>query len=166
MTVKNNKYKLMKSTFLKYSIVLFILFSVASCSEDDSSEINETAQSGITNEIFKRVNEHRESIGLSQLVRDASADKLAVEHTQYMVFKNTASHDNFKKRSNTLRASENATGISENVAYGFPTAKSVVYTWLKSTGHKKNIEGDYTKTGIAAFKNSNNKYYFTQIFYK
>ncbi|HBK71173.1 MAG TPA: CAP domain-containing protein [Flavobacteriaceae bacterium] len=156
----------MKSTFLKYSIVLFVLFSVASCSEDDSNEMNETAQSGITNEIFVLVNEHRESLGLPQLVRNTTADNLAVEHTKYMVFKNGASHDNFNKRANSLRTKENAKGISENVAYGFPTAKSVVYTWLKSKGHRVNIEGNYTKTGIAAIKNSNGKYYFTQLFYK
>ncbi len=145
---------------------MLVLISVASCSEDDSSEIQENAQSGITNDIFVLVNQHREGIGLQPLVRIATADDLATQHTEYMVFKNTASHDNFKKRSNTLRTSENATGIGENVAYGFQTAKSVVNTWIKSTAHRKNIEGDYTHTGIAAIKNSNNKYYFTQIFYK
>jgi len=156
----------MKSTFLKYSIALLVFISVASCSEDDSSEIQGNAQSGITNEIFVLVNQHRKSIGLPLLVRSAVADNLAIEHTKYMVFKNNASHDNFKKRANNLRTNENANGISENVAYGLPTAKSVVYTWIKSTGHRANIEGDYTKTGIAAIKNSNNKYYYTQIFYK
>jgi len=156
----------MKSTLLKFSIALLIVFSAASCSEDDSSELQENSQSGITNEIFVLVNQHRESIGLPLLVRNTSADNLAIEHTQYMVFKNTSSHDNFKIRANNLKTSENAKNVGENVAYGFTTAKSVVYTWIKSNGHKANIEGNFTHTGIAAIKNSNNKYYFTQIFYK
>ncbi len=156
----------MKSALLKFSIVLLVFISVASCSEDDSNELNGTSQSGITNDIFVLVNQHRESIGLPELTRNTSADNLAIKHTQYMVFKNTASHDNFKSRAENLKTTENAKGVGENVAYGFQTAKSVVNTWIKSTAHRKNIEGDFTHTGISAIKNSNNKYYFTQIFYK
>ena len=37
---------------------------------------------------------------------------------------------------------------AENVAYGNLSARQVVDVWLKSPGHRKNIEGKYTLTGI------------------
>lgn len=56
---------------------------------------------------------------------------------------------------------------AENVAYnrGYtdPVAKAVE-GWLNSSGHRRNIEGNYNLTGIGVAKNSQGAYYFTQIF--
>jgi uncharacterized protein YkwD len=53
---------------------------------------------------------------------------------------------------------------AENVAYGNITAKEVVDNWLKSPGHRRNIEGKYTITGIGVAKSSDGTIFFTQIF--
>ena len=47
---------------------------------------------------------------------------------------------------------------------GYSTAKAVVDGWIDSDGHRENIEGDYNIIGIAAVKDANGRYYFTQIF--
>ena len=49
-----------------------------------------------------------------------------------MVDNNEVSHANFYKRSDYLKANAGATKVSENVAYGYSSAESVVNAWLKS----------------------------------
>ena len=56
------------------------------------------------------------------------------------------------------------TSGAENVAYGAETAEEVVRMWLKSPGHKKNIEGKYNYTGIGIARGRNGQLYYTQLF--
>ena len=56
--------------------------------------------------------------------------------------------------------------MSENVAYGFTNAESVVNAWLNSEGHRHVIEGDFTNFDISAEKDEEGKWYFTNIFIK
>lgn len=151
-------------TLIKYSSILLLLVFFVSCSEDDSNEM--IVEVSITDAILSLVNEHRESKGLEKLVRNSTADNLAIEHSKYMISENKISHDNFKNRTDNLKQMEKAQGIGENVAYGYHTANEVVTAWLKSSIHKENIEGNFTHTGIAAVKNAKGTYYFTQLFYR
>ena len=59
-----------------------------------------------------------------------------------------------------------ATKVSENVAYAFSSAESVVNAWLNSDGHRENIEGDFTDFDISAEQNEEGRWYFTNIFIK
>jgi uncharacterized protein YkwD len=54
--------------------------------------------------------------------------------------------------------------VSENVARGPLTAQQAVNLWLKSPGHRKNIEGNYKYTGIGVARDRKSELYFTQIF--
>jgi uncharacterized protein YkwD len=56
--------------------------------------------------------------------------------------------------------------VGENVASGQMTAKEAVEGWLQSPGHKRNIEGNFTLTGIGWAKDKRGMIYFTQIFTK
>lgn len=57
------------------------------------------------------------------------------------------------------------TASAENVAYGQLSAKEVVKGWLNSPGHKKkNIEDNYTLTGIGVYTDKKGVIFFTQIF--
>ncbi|MET2984373.1 CAP domain-containing protein [Aureibaculum conchae] len=154
----------MKTNFLKYGLVILMIFSITGCSEDESDEI--IVETSITDEILTLVNAHRESKGLEKLSRNTTADNLAIDHSKYMIAQDKISHDNFKARTENLKRNENAKGTGENVAYGYNTAQKVVTAWLNSSGHKENIEGNFTHTGIAAIQNSEGTYYFTQLFYR
>ena len=90
----------------------------------------------------------------------------AFVHTDYMVDTQTVSHANFFTRSNYLKTNAGAKSVSENVAFGFTSAESVVSAWMRSEAHKKNIEGDFTNFEISAEKDANDKWYFTNIFIK
>jgi len=152
--------------------ILPLFFIVISCSQDESiiapeeEVIITSGPLSITEQILKLVNEHRQSIGESSLVRNSVADNLAKDHTYYMISENNISHDNFNARFQELQQKVDAKSAGENVASGYPTAKSVMNGWLNSSGHKANIEGNFTHLGIAAIKDSQGRYYYTQLFYR
>lgn len=157
----------MKTSVIKYFCVFLILCSAISCSNDDSSTPDETpSETSITDEILRLVNEYRATKGLDALSKNGTAEQLAIDHTRYMISKANINHDNFDAKFETLKEKENATGIAENVANFYPDAQSVVTGWINSEGHRKNIEGNYTYTGIAAIKDAEGRYYYTQLFYR
>ena len=117
-------------------------------------------------EILELVNNHRLSLGLNPLGDLEVVKSVAYSHTDYMVDKNEVSHDNFYTRSNYLKANAGAKKVSENVAYGYSSAESVVKAWIKSDGHRATIEGDFSNFNISAEKNDDGKWYYTNIFIK
>ena len=156
---------------IKYLILPLILI-LWSCSEEETSIlINddgsiEVEDLTITGEILVLVNQHRQEIGLEALKRSNIADELAIEHSNYMIAQSNISHDYFNIRFQELQQKVNAHGAGENVASGYQDASSVMNGWLNSSGHKANIEGNYTHIGLAAIKDAQGRYYYTQLFYR
>jgi len=151
-----------------YLYCIFLISLVSSCSKEDDSTITEEIvnETTITDEILKLINIHRQNNGLSVLEKNQTAEQLSLDHTKYMITISQINHDNFNQRGDVLKDKENAIGIAENVAKFYPDAQSVVDGWLSSSGHKENIEGNYSFTGIAAIKDDQGRYYYTQIFYR
>lgn len=149
----------------KYFIILFSSLIFISCSESSINDIDSTENNTITQEVHKLINEHRSSIGKNTLIFNDQIADIALEHTQYMIDKNKISHDNFDARFIEVRNLVNAIAFGENVASRQRNAQEVVTGWLNSPGHRENIEGNYTHTGIGIKKDSKNNYYFTQLFY-
>eukprot|EP01012_Entosiphon_sulcatum_P046289 TRINITY_DN62134_c0_g1_i1.p1 TRINITY_DN62134_c0_g1~~TRINITY_DN62134_c0_g1_i1.p1 ORF type:complete len:106 (+),score=6.17 TRINITY_DN62134_c0_g1_i1:33-320(+) len=76
-------------------------------------------------------------------------------------------HTGFQDRYNGLKKElPDMTAGAENVAYGAEDAAAAVELWLHSAGHKKNIRGNYTHTGIGVVRDSEGRLYFTQLFVK
>ncbi len=117
-------------------------------------------------EILELINAHRINLGLNPLSNHNTIKAVAFTHTDYMVEVNNVSHDNFFQRKNSLIQNASATKVSENVAYAFSSAQSVVNAWLNSEGHRANIEGDFTDFDVSAEKNNEGKWFFTNIFIK
>ncbi len=117
-------------------------------------------------EILEQINNHRLSEGLEPLQSMSIIKSAAFSHTDYMVEAQEVSHDNFFTRSNYLKANAGAIKVSENVAYGFTSAESVVRAWMKSEAHQKNIVGDFTNFEVSAEQDVNGKWYYTNIFIK
>ncbi len=119
------------------------------------------------NEILKLINEHRKSIGKSELVFNDYARKEAYVHSQNMASgKVPFSHKGFDERFNRLSGFLEITTGAENIANGPLNAKHIVSGWLASPPHKKNIEDDFNLTGIGITKAPNGTYFYTQIFLK
>jgi uncharacterized protein YkwD len=163
---KNNRW------LLYLSFPLFMLF--LSCTPKISRETSTTsavppeAPSSVVAGIFRYVNEHRQSLGLSPLKINEEANRQAYIHSKNMATGKTPfSHDGFEQR---MASVQKTTGwimaSAENVAYGKLSAREVVKGWLNSPGHKKNIEGNYLYTGIGIFQDRKGITYFTQIFFR
>ena len=154
--------------------ILFFTVSFTSCSTDTIDEdVNVSNENviipeakAIEIEILELINQYRISEGLNALGSIDVIKGQAYSHTGYMIEVNDVNHDYFHSRKAYLEANANAISVSENVAYGFTNAQSVVNAWLNSSGHKQNIEGDFTHFEISAEKDENNKWYYTNIFIK
>jgi uncharacterized protein YkwD len=98
------------------------------------------------------VNRHRISLGLSALVWDSRAAAVAQAHSRDMFHQRYFSHTSPDGRS--MRERLAARGITysragENIAWGQVTGSAVLTAWLRSPGHRENIEnGSYTHHGV------------------
>jgi uncharacterized protein YkwD len=116
-------------------------------------------------EIFKYVNEDRSEHNLPALQMNSIESQLAEKHSRDMATgKVKFGHDGFNSRAKTIQKALGSIEIGENVASGPMTAREVVDGWLKSPGHKRNIEGNFILTGIGYAHDKKGDIYFTQIF--
>lgn len=163
-----------KSTLRLFMLVSLFIFT-ASCAKDSiEEEVNSydhTAEekvdfdyTEIESEILTLVNEHRKSLNLKALAHVAEISVEAESHNYYMLEVGKVSHDNFGARYENLVETIGAKSVSENVGYGYRTAEAVVNAWLKSDGHKENIEGNHTHFGVSVVDDENGRNYFTNIF--
>ncbi|WP_025742928.1 CAP domain-containing protein [Aquimarina pacifica] len=171
-----------KLSYFLYILSILSLTLAISCSDDQKDDILEDetleqeeideetivseSDTTIVEEILQLINEYRQSKNLSSLTMNSTANQLAADHTQYMISQGKISHDDFSLRADALNEQEGARATAENVASSYPDAESVVNAWIASEGHRKNIEGTYTHTGIAVIQDENNRYYYTQLFFR
>lgn len=157
------------------SLALVCVFTLSACSKDNvvseenniskNLELNDKlAYSSIEIEILDAVNKHRKSIGLGVLSKVDDITFEAGEHTNYMVSLNLVNHDNFNIRYQNLVQEIGARAVAENVGFGYRTADAVVEAWIKSDGHRVNIEGNFTHFGISVEQDQSGRNYFTNIF--
>jgi len=117
-------------------------------------------------EINHYVNQYRLKHGLNALKLDARISAEATKHSQDMArHRIPFGHQYFPQRVKHLYAQiKHASGAAENVAYNYKDAKYLVSEWVKSPGHRRNIQGHYKLTGIGIARDTQGKLYYTQIF--
>jgi uncharacterized protein YkwD len=118
--------------------------------------------------VFEKINDYRRDKGLNPLIINKRIVKQARIHSRNMAKKAAGfSHAGFKER--VRNTGINYRSAAENIAYNQgeadPPAVAVV-GWIKSEGHRRNIEGDFNRTGIGVIKNRSGRSYFTQLFIK
>lgn len=120
----------------------------------------------IEESIFDQINQYRAEKGLPALARSSKIDTQARIHSENMASAKVAfGHQDFSNRVKAIDIPYKA--AAENVAYnrGYSDpATKAVQGWLKSLGHRTNIEGKYNQTGIGVAVNSKGQVYFTQLF--
>ncbi|HEY9861947.1 MAG TPA: CAP domain-containing protein, partial [Candidatus Obscuribacterales bacterium] len=124
--------------------------------------------SAVEKSAFDQINKYRASKGLPALTWNAAIAEQSRIHSQNMANgKVPFSHNGFQQRVSAIAKTVAYRGAAENVAYnqGYADpATQAVQGWLKSTGHRTNIEGNYNLSGIGVAKNAKGEYYFTQVF--
>ena len=165
----------MKTITQKILIFAFASFMLFSCATDDSDEILQKEEvvdiqltySNLESEIVNLINDYRSRNGLSTLNVMNIVSFEAETHSNYMVQVGEVNHDNFNERYQYLVANADAKSASENVAYGYNSAESVVNAWLNSPSHKEIISNpSFTDFGISTKIDGGGKYYYTNIFIK
>lgn len=165
----------MKTFTQKILILTFASFMLFSCATDDSDEIVQNEEfvdieltyTNLESEIITLINDYRSENSLSTLNVMNIVSFEAGTHSDYMVEIGEVNHDNFTDRTQYLIANANAKNVSENVAYGYSSAASVVHAWLNSPSHKEIISNpSFTDFGISTKIDSEGKYYYTNIFIK
>jgi uncharacterized protein YkwD len=165
----------MNTKLLRLTYFVIISSFICSCSTEDSSASVSQSPSIVLNyeyspvelETMTLINNYRVRIGLNELKKINHVSFKSEEHDYYMIANNVVNHDDFASRSENIINTLGAKKVSENIAYNYNSAKGAFDAWLKSEGHKQNIEGDFTHFGIAVRENpTNGKKYYTNIFVK
>ena len=162
---------------ISLSIIMSTTYSCGGSSDNNTSgnDLDRTSQDSDSynnvvtiveeREIFSLINSHRESVGLNTLSWHKHATKESQTHSKNMATGNTRfGHTGFSDRIDKIEnMDQSVTASGENVAQNSNPARAFK-AWLRSYGHRRNIEGNYTHTGIGAEMDSNGNWYFTQIF--
>jgi uncharacterized protein YkwD len=129
--------------------------------------------------LFYATNIQRLKFGKPRYIHSSNLEKAAKSHSKDMVIYDFFSHQSVVpgKRTVTDRVSKyGINGAAENISinYGdslsyWEFAQKIIKQWMNSSGHKRNILGDYTYLGCGAHKmNKDHILYFksTQVFSK
>jgi uncharacterized protein YkwD len=146
-----------------YRLIFLMFFSVAApfaVGRPPAPAISQSKQ------ILTYVNQYRRSKGLPALKPSSFISSVALQHSRDMLSGKTPfGHEGFNARINQISARLGHLHVAaENVASGPMGAREVVDGWLKSPGHRRNIEGDFRLTGIGLAARADGMIYFTQIF--
>lgn len=151
-------------TSIFFSVVLLFF----SCGANDKNPTNTDGMNEIEARALQLINNHRSSKGLPPLKHNKFIFDAARAHSANMAEKKVPfGHEGFAQRINNLRTQLSFGQAGENVAFNHSNtpAVTVVQQWLKSKGHRKNIENkNYTLCGLAVVRSAQNIYYFTHIF--
>ena len=123
-------------------------------------------------DLVQLVNAHRAALGLRQLTVAPSLTASAEWKSMNMAGYNYMQHDDpspvARTVSDRLTACgypSGAAGWGENIAYGFPDAKSVMAAWLSDAPHRENLENpSWTTIGVGAAANGGGIIFWTQDF--
>jgi uncharacterized protein YkwD len=143
--------------------------SIPARSLPETSMNTNVASSAITDlekAVNQEINKYRASKKLPPLRVDPQMTQIARIHSENMANgKVRFSHEGFEGRAEaiTIPYQSVAENVAYNMGYSDPVPKAVE-GWIKSEGHRKNMEGQFNLTGIGIAKNAKGEYYFTQLF--
>lgn len=121
----------------------------------------------LAGDVIKYTNQFRRSRGLAPLEMRTDLNALALKHSQDMANgKKSFGHSGYDRRVVQIKKVFGTCKTAENVAYGATDAKDAVNTWKGSSGHRKNMLGDYKYIGVGTARNKRGVIFYTQIFVK
>lgn len=150
----------------KQIILCFIMISLLRFAEATPSPKHFENLNKMQETVLIHINKYRQLHGLSPLIMNNKVVAIAKQHSMDMAtHKVPFGHKYFTKRIAKLHTQiKNFGAGAENVAYNYKDARTVVQQWILSPGHKRNILGNYSITGIGIVRDLDGKLYYTQIF--
>lgn len=148
------------------AIITWLFFTGFTLGLSQLTYANQTSDQQMEQAVLNKINKYRLSRGLSPLQMNPAIVQEARKHSRNMAnHKVSFGHQHFMQRFRHLRSAiKNTSSGAENVAYNYKNADAVVSGWLKSSGHKRNIDGNYNLTGVGIERDKLGRIYFTQMF--
>ena len=145
------------SVFLILPVIVLLVFTSAAPLAEDLAE-----------DVLKYTNQFRKSKGLPSLEMRNDLNAIARKHSEDMASgRRSFGHNGLNERVvKVKRIIQPYHSIAENIAYGAKTGKEAVSIWKNSSGHRKNLLGNYKYIGIGTARNRRGVIYYTQIFVK
>ncbi len=176
----------MQNPLTKILAVLVLASGLSSCASFESIEQslpsdnaptstvsqakNSSEFAAMEQSVHQQVNQYRASRDLPPLKLDARISEQARIHSEAMASGEVPfSHNGFEGRVKAMAKSVPYRSAAENVAYNMGYSnpgEQAVEGWIKSPGHRKNMEGNFDFTGVGITKNAKGEYYLTQVFIK
>ena len=147
---------------LKTNFFIFIFSVISLLFLSASAPLKE----GLTEDVLKYTNQFRKSKRLPALEMRNELNAIARSHSEDMASgRKSFGHGGYSQRElKVKKIMKPYGGMAENVAYGARTGKEAFEIWKNSSGHKKNMLGNYKYIGIGTAKNKRGVIYYTQIF--
>jgi uncharacterized protein YkwD len=147
--------------FLIMAISVFFVVCPVCAADQDSSALERR--------VHILINAHRATLGLDPLGYSEEIAAVARRHSQAMATGQVGlSHEGVEMRRKELSERIIFSQLAENVAANNHTsslaAQTAIAKWLKSSGHRQNLEGPFDLTGVGIVRTANGMYFFTQIF--
>lgn len=141
----------------------FFIFSVISLSLVSFSD---PIREELTEDVLKHTNHFRKSKGLPALEMRKELNAVARRHSEDMASgRRSFGHGGYNQRElQVSKIMKPYSGMAENVAYGARSGKEAFEIWKNSSGHRKNMLGNYKYIGIGTARNKRGVIYYTQIF--
>lgn len=110
----------------------------------------------------RTTNDRRADEGLDELSKRGCVQRFAVRWAKTMA----AEQQMYHQELGPIMDKCGLNAVGENVAYGYPTGRSVVDDgWMHSEGHRENIlNPDWRLMGIGARQGSDGRWYVSQVF--
>lgn len=119
-------------------------------------------------DLVQMINSVRVGQGLSPLQQRRDLVICARQHSDNMANRIVNfGHDGFSDRAEQMKKLIRLKAFGENVAYSYNVEdhlRTAVSGWMNSSGHRKNILGDYNSTGIGIAYDKRGVCYITQLF--
>jgi len=121
--------------------------------------------------VNEAVNTYRKSRGLGEMRLLKGLSEIATVHAEDMAANRIEfSHDGFDERVAQIKKRYNIQSYSaaENLFYTSSSrdlAGQTLKGWIESSGHHKNLKGEYKYTGIGIAQSSEGWFYVVQIYF-
>ena len=151
---------MLKTNSLRFTFI-FLIISLLSFTTGNP------LTSDLAEDVLKYTNQFRKSKGLKALEMRDDLNAIARKHSENMAsgrcsFGHSGYDLRVSKVKKTIKPCDG--NIAENVAYGASNGKEAIDIWKNSSGHRKNMLGDYKYIGIGTARNKKGVIYYTQIF--
>lgn len=149
----------MKRNFLLITLVCLTLFVIL-------GSFLPHRQKGLVEDVLSYTNDFRKTKGLPALEIRDDLNTIARGHSADMASGRVGfGHSGFEQRQQAAKSKiKTLHAFAENVAYGARSGEEVVSLWKNSTGHRRNMLGNYKYIGIGTATDSRGRIFYTQVF--